>query len=122
MNDNNRDFNEKSFRTKRTENDYNNQSNQRIILNFDINKTEKEIDSKNENIDLNYNKNYDNNNDFINENENILDLNSFYQSNEIPVKNYENFQSFLQLNPKEGIELPREKYYNFIFNIGSPSN
>ena len=122
MNDNNRDFNEKSFRTKRTENDYNNQSNQRIILNFNINKTEKEIDSKDENIDLNYNKNYDNNNDFINENENILDLNSFYQSNEIPVKNYENFQSFLQLNPKEGIELPREKYYNFIFNIGSPSN
>ena len=114
MNDNITEFKETAFRTKRIGNDYNKQSNERIILNFDIDKTEtKENDLNNENIISN---NIKNNTDFIFKYKDLFDLND----NEI--KNYKNFQSFLKLTPKEGVEIPTIKYYNFSFNIGTPAN
>ena len=102
-----------SIRKKRTENKNNFLSKNKIIINSDINKNEIEPNEFDENIISNYNKEIDNN-----KNQN-LDINYYDLNNN---KRYPNFQSFLQLYPKEDAEIPPIKYTNFIFNIGSPSN
>ena len=121
MNENNIQYSEYNYRAKRTEYDYNNHSNQKIMLNFE-NKNE---NGKTNNIEyINSNSNKDINKDeFMNNyqnnvNNDLLDI----SSNDNTKDKYPNFQSFLQLNPKEDIEIPTIKYYNYIFNIGSPSN
>ena len=125
MNENNfGPFNEYEFRIKRTEKEYNNRSNQKILLSYDFEKNEKrKLEFNKDNMNLNFNKEKDNNDpEFTNEFQNDLNINSYEPSNNIEANKYPNFQSFLQLTPKENIEIPLIKYYNFIFNIGSPSN
>ena len=51
-----------------------------------------------------------------------MNINSYDIFNENPQNKYPNFQSFLQIHPKDDIEIPSIKYYNYIFNIGSPTN
>ena len=111
MNDNNNQFNEFNYRTKRI--DYENHSNQKILLNFEI-KSEKKINEK-----INSNSTED---EFVNNNQNNINIDSPNIFNDNVPNKYPNFRSFLQLKPKEDIEIPTIKYYNFIFNIGSPSN
>ena len=125
MNENNfGPFNESEFRIKRTEKEYNNRSNQKILLSYDFEKNEKrKLEFNKDNMNLNFNKEKDNNDPEIsNEYQNDLNINSYEPSNNIEANKYPNFQSFLQLTPKENIEIPLIKYYNFIFNIGAPSN
>ena len=101
------------IRKKRTESKHNNLSKNKIIINSDINKNEIEQNDFDENFILNYHKKIDNNKN------QSLDINSFDLNGN---KNYPNFQSFLQLYPKDDAEIPPIKYINYIFNIGSPSN
>ena len=125
MNENNfGPFNESEFRIKRTEKEYNNRSNQKILLSYDFEKNEKrKLEFNKDNMNLNFNKEKDNNDlEIANEYQNDLNINSYEPSNNIETNKYPNFQSFLQLTPKENIEIPLIKYYNFIFNIGAPSN
>ena len=126
MNENNREeYKEYAFRTKRIENDYNNQSNQKILLKYDVNSNDNENNDKNENKEnINSYNNMDklNRTEFNNKNQNSLFIDSFNISNDNINNKYPNFQSSLQLYPKEDIEIPPIKYYNFIFNIGTPSN
>ena len=53
---------------------------------------------------------------------NIENLNSFNFQSDNEKNKYPDFQSFLQIHPKEDVEIPSIKYYNYIFNIGSPFN
>ena len=100
------------LRKKRTENKHNILSKNKIIINSDINKNEIEQNEFDENFILDYNKKIDKNN-----NQN-LDINSYDLNDD---NKYPNFQSFLQLHPKDDAEIPQIKYINYIFNIGSPS-
>ena len=86
-----------NFRKKRTENEYNKNNI---------------ISKENKNFNLN------SENDFMN-NENI---NSFMAQNDNSNNKYPGYKSFLQIYPKENAEIPSIKYYNYIFNIGSPFN
>ena len=114
MNDNDEQFNEYEYRKKRTENDYYDHSNQMIILNFE-NKNKK---SNNEKLNSNSIKE-----EFPNNYQNNLNIDSSGEtSNDNVINKYPNFQSFLQLKPREDVDIPQMKYYNFTFNIGSPSN
>ena len=49
-------------------------------------------------------------------------MNIFNIQNENENNKYPDFKSFLQLHPKDNEEIPSIKYYNYIFNIGSPVN
>ena len=49
-------------------------------------------------------------------------LNTFNIQNDNEKNKYPDFNSFLQIHPKDNIEIPSIKYYNYIFNIGSPLN
>ena len=111
MNDENKEFEEYKFRVKRTEKEYNNLSKQKIIINSNIN----------ENCNIGYNEDNNNNNVFLEKNK-VMNINSYDIFNENPQNKYPNFQSFLQIHPKDDIEIPSIKYYNYIFNIGSPTN
>ena len=83
-----------NFRKKRTEDDYNinklGQDNKALYL-------------CNENALLD------------NENMNSINFQNYNDKNKYP-----DYQSFLQIHPKENAEIPSIKYYNYIFNIGSP--
>ena len=123
--DNNNQLNEYQFRTKRIEKQYNNDSNKKILLTYDINDNSKikEYNKENENKNIIVNKDKENNSpEFMNENHNYLNFNLLDESNHEAKNKYPDFHSFLQLYPKEDIEIPSIKYYNYIFNIGSPSN
>ena len=101
------------IRKKRTENKNNILSKNRIIIYSDINKNEIESSEYNENIISNNNKEIDNK-----KNQNIdINYNDINDNNRYP-----NFQSFLQLYPKDDAKIPQIKYVNYIFNIGSPIN
>ena len=86
-------YNECNFRKKRTENEYN--KNNYII------KDDKLLNA------------------FHDNNEN---LNSFFVQGDSSKNKYPDYQSFLQTSPKDNAEIPSIKYYNYIFNIGSPFN
>ena len=123
MNENISIYNEFAFRTKRTENEYNNNSsNQKILLNYDVNNVEKEKEKteNNENINSNIKTDFINKTVFMNKNN--LTIDSFNISDDNINNKYPNFQSCLQLYPKDDIEIPSIKYYNYIFSIGTPSN
>ena len=126
MNENNyRHFNGNEFRIKRTEKEYNNQSNKKILLSYDTGKNDKSIfEFNSENMNPNFNKEKENKEpEFNNEYQNYLNMNNSYEySNNNETNKYPDFQSILQLNPKDGAEIPQNKYYNFIFHIGNPSN
>ena len=96
------------IRKKRCESKHNILSKNKIIINSDINKNEIGQNEYDENFILNYSKKIDNN-----KNQN-LEINN---NNKYP-----NFQSFLQLYPKDDEEILSIIYINYIFNIGSPSN
>ena len=96
-------YDECNFRKKRTENDYN-----KINIKLE-NKKEEE----------NRMMNIYNNDIFKDNNEN---MNTFNIQNDNDKNKYPDYQSFLQIHPKENIEIPSIKYYNYIFNIGSPFN
>ena len=49
-------------------------------------------------------------------------LNTYNIQNDNEKNKYPDFNSFLQIHPKDNIEIPSIKYYNYIFNIGSPLN
>ena len=49
-------------------------------------------------------------------------MNTFNIQNDNEKNKYPDFNSFLQIHPKDNIEIPSIKYYNYIFNIGSPLN
>ena len=127
MNDNNKQFNEYQYRTKRIEKQYNIQTNKKILLTFNINdndnKETKEYNNEKENMNIIINKEKENNiPEFMNENQNYLNISSLNESNSEIKNKYPDFHSFLQLNPKDDKEILQIKYYNYIFNIGSPSN
>ncbi len=86
-------YDECNFRKKRTENDYN--KNNYLI------KDDKLLNILDEN------------------NEN---MNSFFIQSNSAKNKYPDYQSFLQTSPKDNAEIPSIKYYNYIFNIGSPFN
>ena len=120
-NNNSENYNEYAFRTKRMENDYNKQSNQKILLKYDVKSNDKEQYENNENINSFNNIDIINRTEINNKNQDSLFIDSFNISNDNINNKYPNFQSFLQLYPKEDIEIPSIKYYNFIFSIGTPS-
>ena len=127
MNDNNKQINECQYRTKRIEKQYSNQSNKKLLLPLYINdnnkKEIKDDDNEMENKNIIISNDKDNNiPEFMNENQNYLNISSLDESNNEVKKRYPDFHSFLQLNPKDDIEIPSIKYYNYIFNIGNPSN
>ena len=127
MTDNNIAFNKYEFRTKRTAKRNKRQFNPKIMLTYDINKDKKEKDLliyNNENMNQNYSEN-NNKSRFTNVFNDFLDIN--LNLNESPSNNdsknkYPDFQSSLQLTPKDNVEIPSIKYYNYIFNIGTPTN
>ena len=126
-NNNNKATNEYQYRTKRIEKQYNNQSDKKILLTYNINDNNKngvkECDNENENINLILSKDKDNNNsEFMNDYQNYLNISSMDETNNKNKNRYPDFHSFLQLNPTDDIEILPIKYYNYIFNIGSPSN
>ena len=47
---------------------------------------------------------------------------SFFVQGDSSKNKYPDYQSFLQTSPKDNAEIPSIKYYNYIFNIGSPFN
>ena len=49
-------------------------------------------------------------------------INEFNIPNDNEKNKYPDYNSFLQIHPKDNIEIPSIKYYNYIFNIGSPLN
>ena len=76
MNENISIYNEFAFRTKRTENEYNNNSsNQKILLNYDVNSVEKEKEKteNNENINSNIKTDFINKTVFMNKNNLTID-------------------------------------------------
>ena len=123
MTDNNIGFNEYEFRTKRTSKENKKQSEQKIMLTYNVNKNEQEpLIYNNENLNKNYTEDH-NGPGITMQLEDNLDLN-FNQkelSNNGSKNKYPDFHSFLQLTPKDDIEIPTIKYPNYIFNIGNPS-
>ena len=105
-----------NFRAKRTENDYKNSAEE--ILYYDkFNEKEKMI--FNERIDLNSNQDIN----LFKKDQNSENFLTNSHTNKTEKKSkYPNFQSHLQLTPADDIEIPKIKYYNYIFNIGSPMN
>ena len=127
MNDNNNELNEYQFRTKRIEKQYSNQSDKKILLTYNIDdnnkKGIKDYNNENGNTNIIINEDKNNNNpEFMIENQNYLNINIIDESNNNIINKYPDFHSIIQLNPKDDIEIPSIKYYNYIFNIGSPSN
>ena len=128
MTDNNNiTFNNYEFRTKRTAKRNKRQLNPKIMLTYNINKDKKEKDLliyNNENMNQNYSENNNKSrfsnvfNDFLDID---IDLNESLSNNNSKNK-YPDFHSSLQLTPKDNVEIPSIKYYNYIFNIGSPFN
>ena len=134
--DNNIVFNKYEFRAKRTAKENEKKLNHKILLTYDVkkNKNEKELKTfldsakseityNNKNINQNYSEN-NNKSRFSNAFDDFLDINidsNGLSSSKNPKNKYPDFQSFLQLTPKNDIEIPSMKYYNFIFNIGTPS-
>ena len=123
MTDNNIGFNEYEFRTKRASKENKKQSEQKIMLTYNVNKNEQEpLIYNNENLNKNYTEDH-NGPGITMQLEDNLDLN-FNQkelSNNGSKNKYPDFHSFLQLTPKDNIEIPTIKYPNYIFNIGNPS-
>ena len=79
------------------------------------NQNEYETIKKNEEANI---KNMYQDNAFITkENMNIFNIQNENENNKYP-----DFKSFLQIHPKDDVEIPSMKYYNYIFNIGSPVN
>ena len=127
MTDNNNiTFNNYEFRTKRTAKRNKRQLNQKIMLTYNINKDKKEKDLliyNNENMNQNYSENNNKSrfsnvfNDFLDID---IDLNESLSNNNSKNK-YPDFHSSLQLTPKDNVEIPSIKYYNYIFNIGTPT-
>ena len=127
MTDNNIAFNNYEFRTKRTAKRNKRQFNPKIMLTYDINKDKKEknlLIYNNENMNQNYSEN-NNKSRFTNVFNDFLDINinlNESSSNNDSKNKYPDFQSSLQLIPKDNAEIPSIKYYNYIFNIGTPIN
>ena len=94
-------YDECNFRKKRTENEYIKNDNQKIKDEITIKNMDK-IDNYQENINI----------------ENLINNNS----NDRIINKYPDFKSFIQIYPKEDADIPSIKYYNYIFNIGSPFN
>ena len=128
MTDNNIAFNNYEFRTKRTAKRNKRQFNPKIMLTYDINKDKKEknlLIYNNENMNQNYSENNNNKSRFTNVFNDFLDVNinlNESSSNNDSKNKYPDFQSSLQLTPKDNVEIPSIKYYNYIFNIGTPIN
>ena len=91
-------YEECNFRKKRTEEEY---------YKSNLRKENKILSSYNNNIFM--------------DNENI-NINQFKIKNNSEKNKYPDYQSFLQIYPKENAEIPSIKYFNYIFNIGSPFN
>ena len=127
MTDNNIAFNNYEFRTKRTAKRNKRQFNPKIMLTYDINKDKKEknlLIYNNENMNQNYSENNNNKSRFTNVFNDFLDVNinlNESSSNNDSKNKYPDFQSSLQLTPKDNVEIPSIKYYNYIFNIGTPT-
>ena len=70
--------------------------------------------------DNNWNKylNLEDENAFIND----KNMNLFLAQSDCDKNKYPDYKSFLQTNPKDEADIPSIKYYNYIFNIGSPFN
>ena len=94
-------YDECNFRKKRRENEYIKNDNQKIKDEITIKNMDK-IDNYQENINI----------------ENLINNNS----NDSIINKYPDFKSFIQIYPKEDADIPSIKYYNYIFNIGSPFN
>ena len=123
MTDNNIGFNEYEFRTKRTSKENKKQSDRKIMLTYNVNKNEQEpLIYNNENLNKNYSEDHNNQGITMQLDDNLdLNFNQKELYNNGSKNKYPDFHSFLQLTPKDNIEIPTIKYHNYIFNIGNPS-